>query len=379
MLPEYFGIFGARATDKLAVREADGDGRAAGVPVAEAQAPRHLARRRHGAARVRRSRRACAAPASSTVPTAGASRATTRSICSRSRAATSATTKDARSSRARSRSRSSCPAAASACRCATTCAFPSSIAAWATLALILVPSAFTATTGAAHWHLLLRARAVENQCYVLAAAQGGTHPGGRRTYGHSVLIDPWGRIVAEREEGPGHRRRRRRSRRASPRCARSCRRSRIACSDVEHAGTPGSRRSGRRSLSSRTTCRASGRVFGVIAMTEAEIVDFARRYDPQPIHTDAEAARRGPVRRTHRKRLAHDRHRDAGAGRALPVARGGAGVAGHRRAALDRSPCGRATSCACASRSRTRRRRARSPIADSCARSSRRSISATRS
>ena len=71
------------------------------------------------------------------------------------------------------------------------------------LSLILVPSAFTATTGVAHWHLLLRARAVENQCYVLAAAQGGTHPGGRRTYGHSVLIDPWGRIVAEREEGPG--------------------------------------------------------------------------------------------------------------------------------------------------------------------------------
>jgi nitrilase len=73
------------------------------------------------------------------------------------------------------------------------------------LALILVPSAFTATTGAAHWHLLLRARAVENQCYVLAAAQGGVHPNNRRTYGHSMLIDPWGEIVAERkEEGPGY-------------------------------------------------------------------------------------------------------------------------------------------------------------------------------
>jgi nitrilase len=65
------------------------------------------------------------------------------------------------------------------------------------------PAAFTATTGAAHWHLLLRARAVENQCYVLAAAQGGLHPNGRRTYGHSLLIDPWGAIVAEREEGTG--------------------------------------------------------------------------------------------------------------------------------------------------------------------------------
>jgi len=72
------------------------------------------------------------------------------------------------------------------------------------LALILAPSAFTATTGAAHWHLLLRARAVENQCYVLAAAQGGAHPNGRRTYGHSALVDPWGRIVAERsDDGPG--------------------------------------------------------------------------------------------------------------------------------------------------------------------------------
>ena len=71
------------------------------------------------------------------------------------------------------------------------------------LALIVVPSAFTAVTGAAHWHVLLRARAIENQCYVLAAAQGGLHPGGRRTYGHSILIDPWGVVVAERDEGPG--------------------------------------------------------------------------------------------------------------------------------------------------------------------------------
>ncbi len=69
--------------------------------------------------------------------------------------------------------------------------------------LIVVPAAFTAVTGAAHWHVLLRARAIENQCYVLAAAQGGLHPGGRRTYGHSMLIDPWGVVVAERDEGVG--------------------------------------------------------------------------------------------------------------------------------------------------------------------------------
>jgi nitrilase len=69
--------------------------------------------------------------------------------------------------------------------------------------LITVPSAFTYTTGRAHWEVLLRARAIENQCYVLAAAQGGTHENGRRTYGHSMIIDPWGEVLACREEGEG--------------------------------------------------------------------------------------------------------------------------------------------------------------------------------
>jgi len=67
--------------------------------------------------------------------------------------------------------------------------------------LILVPSAFTHTTGAAHWDLLLRARAVENQCYVLAPAQGGLHENGRRTWGHSLLADPWGSLLACQPEG----------------------------------------------------------------------------------------------------------------------------------------------------------------------------------
>jgi len=71
------------------------------------------------------------------------------------------------------------------------------------MALVLVPSAFTVPTGKAHWSLLLRARAVENQCYVLAAAQGGTHPNGRATYGHSMLVDPWGNVVGERDTGAG--------------------------------------------------------------------------------------------------------------------------------------------------------------------------------
>lgn len=69
--------------------------------------------------------------------------------------------------------------------------------------LIVVPSAFTYTTGQAHWELLLRARAVENQCYVVAPAQGGHHQNGRRTWGHSMLVDPWGRVLAMRAEGPG--------------------------------------------------------------------------------------------------------------------------------------------------------------------------------
>lgn len=64
-----------------------------------------------------------------------------------------------------------------------------------------VPAAFTATTGAAHWHSLLRARAIENLAYVVAAGQYGSHPGGRTTYGHSMIVDPWGQVIAERESG----------------------------------------------------------------------------------------------------------------------------------------------------------------------------------
>jgi len=63
--------------------------------------------------------------------------------------------------------------------------------------LIAVPAAFTVPTGQAHWHVLLRARAIETGSYVIAAAQGGQHPNGRATYGHSLVIDPWGRIIAE--------------------------------------------------------------------------------------------------------------------------------------------------------------------------------------
>lgn len=69
--------------------------------------------------------------------------------------------------------------------------------------LLTVPSAFTRVTGEAHWEVLLRARAIENQCYVLAANQGGVHNATRETYGHSMIVDPWGRVLARVEKGEG--------------------------------------------------------------------------------------------------------------------------------------------------------------------------------
>jgi nitrilase len=81
--------------------------------------------------------------------------------------------------------------------------FPELFRAMGECALIVVPAAFTYTTGRAHWEVLLRARAIENQCYVLASAQGGTHANGRRTFGHSMLVDPWGEVKAVLREGEG--------------------------------------------------------------------------------------------------------------------------------------------------------------------------------
>jgi nitrilase len=69
--------------------------------------------------------------------------------------------------------------------------------------LLLAPSAFTHTTGQEHWEVLLRARAIENLAYVAAAAQGGLHDNGRRTWGHSMLVDPWGQVLGECPEGAG--------------------------------------------------------------------------------------------------------------------------------------------------------------------------------
>jgi predicted amidohydrolase len=69
--------------------------------------------------------------------------------------------------------------------------------------IITLPSAFTVPTGAAHWHALLRARAIESECFVIAAAQCGLHEDGRETYGHSLVVDPWGKVILDMGTTPG--------------------------------------------------------------------------------------------------------------------------------------------------------------------------------
>jgi predicted amidohydrolase len=202
LLPEYFGIFGARATDKLAVQEREGEGPQQAFLARLAKA--------HAIWLV-----------GGTVPLASADAARVRSAClvyGPDGRRVARYDKMHLFAFARGEERydegGTIEPGSAAVTMELPCGrvglsvcydlrFPELYRGMGTLALILVPAAFTATTGAAHWHLLLRARAVENQCYVLAAAQGGTHAGGRRTYGHSVLIDPWGSVVAELDQGPG--------------------------------------------------------------------------------------------------------------------------------------------------------------------------------
>jgi nitrilase len=202
LLPEYFGIFGARATDKVAVREVDGHGP-----------------QQDWLSRVARENRVWLIGGS--VPIATADPARVRSAClvydSDGRRVArydkmhlfAFSRGEERYDEARTIEPGEKPVAIetpfgrmglSVCY---DLRFPELYRHYRDVTLLLVPSAFTAVTGAAHWHLLLRARAVENQCFVLAAAQGGMHASGRRTYGHSALIDPWGEIVAEIDQGEG--------------------------------------------------------------------------------------------------------------------------------------------------------------------------------
>lgn len=81
--------------------------------------------------------------------------------------------------------------------------FPELFRAMGPIDLLVLPAAFTDTTGKAHWEILLRSRAIENQCYVLASAQGGRHPTGRMTHGNSLILDPWGEVLARLDKGEG--------------------------------------------------------------------------------------------------------------------------------------------------------------------------------
>jgi nitrilase len=203
LLPEYFGIIGARATDKVAVRERDGDG-AQQAFLAETAL-------RHGVWLV-----------GGSVPIACEDPARVRAAClvygpdgrRLARYDKIHLFAFAQGDESYDETRTiepgrlpvaiDLPCGRVGLSICYDLRFPELYRALGNPDLILAPAAFTATTGAAHWHLLLRARAVENQSYVLAAAQGGVHPGDRRTFGHSTLIDPWGGIVAERaDEGEG--------------------------------------------------------------------------------------------------------------------------------------------------------------------------------
>ncbi len=202
VLPEYFGLLGARASDKLAVREPDGAGPQQAFLRDEA--------RRHSVWLV-----------GGCVPIATDDPGRVRSAClvygpdgrrvarydkiHLFRFSRGDESYDEANTIAPGREMScfDLPCGRVGLSICYDVRFPELYRALGNLALILVPAAFTATTGAAHWELLLRARAVENQCYVLAAAQGGEHPNGRRTFGHSMLVDPWGGVLACRREGPG--------------------------------------------------------------------------------------------------------------------------------------------------------------------------------
>lgn len=202
LLPEYFGIFGARSTDKVDAREADGHGP-----------------QQDFLARVSREQQVWLIGGTVPIATADPARVRSASLVFDPQGRRVArydkihlfafSQGDERYDESRTIEPGDAPMSFAApfgrvgLSVCYDLRFPELYRSYRDAALIVVPSAFTAVTGAAHWHVLLKARAIENQCYVLAAAQGGTHAGGRRTYGHSVLIDPWGSVVAELAEGAG--------------------------------------------------------------------------------------------------------------------------------------------------------------------------------
>jgi predicted amidohydrolase len=134
--------------------------------------------------------------------------------------------------------------------------------------VLCVPAAFTRLTGEAHWHVLLRSRAIENTCYVLAAAQTGTHFGGRETFGHSMIVDPWGEVLGELNDRPGVLVHTNSRANASKRCAGACLRcsttgceitpeNRVAAGSGENASAAPAARAGRQSALRRAELRST--------------------------------------------------------------------------------------------------------------------------
>ena len=239
VLPEYFCMMGQRDTDKLALRETRRRRHGAGLPGRCGARARPVDRRRHAAARGRRRGATCFNSSLAFSPD-GRVRGALRQdppVLLRQRPRALRRAPRHRAGRASpccfdlpSRDGHRWRIGMSVCY---DLRFPELYRALARQGaeLLLVPSAFTHTTGAAHWEVLLRARAIENLAWVVAPAQGGTHENGRRTWGQSMVVDPWGTVVAQqarrRRRGAG---RPRCARRPSA-CARSCRRCRTACSE----------------------------------------------------------------------------------------------------------------------------------------------------
>jgi nitrilase len=202
LLPENFGLMGLHARDKLVAQEADGDGRQQAFLASAARAHRQYVI--GGSVPI-----ACADPArarqSLLVYAPDGTRLARYDKIHLFRFTHGSEDYDEAKTIAAGRDPTSfaAPCGRVGLSICYDIRFPELYRALGDIALLVVPAAFTARTGEAHWETLLRARAIENQCYALAAAQTGVHPGGRRTWGHSMLVDPWGEIVAIRDAGEG--------------------------------------------------------------------------------------------------------------------------------------------------------------------------------
>lgn len=202
LLPEYFGILGARASDKVAAREVDGAG------------PQQAF-----LARVARAHRIVLV--GGCVPLSCDDPARVRSACLvhgpdgeriarydkmhlfRYRDGDESYDESRTIEAGRAPASFDAPCGRVALSICYDVRFPELYRALGPVDIVAVPSAFTVPTGQAHWETLLRARAIENLAWVIAPAQGGRHPTGRVTYGHSMIVDPWGKVLASLAEGPG--------------------------------------------------------------------------------------------------------------------------------------------------------------------------------